>query len=543
MVSLEERTLNSVTCAGAVALCFAFLLAAVFPFVGGDALGTALRAESQVAKTNSGSDAAKTSSERAADDAERVRCPDCDKKGKIKCQDCGGKGLRARQCPTCNGKGRRPCRSCTKGNRAERPGKLKCGFCGGRGTVGKNDRVCPRCGGDQVRTCTVCLGRGYHPCRKQIFDKVCPSCRFVGKIACMTCNGEMWLTPEAAAARAAKLGNEKPKAVKSAVERERLENNPQLKSLSGDDESLESLQQRYAALSATYDSHYDIFVDDLRPHLENFSDLAKALARKLKDESGTTVQSFFGKEKELQRRIRRFESRWQRLYEIFLKERRTYRNCKDSWDEREEAKQEFTGGRLKRRLDEITKKNALTLRIAAKPAIEMIKHEPETLLLDADEIKEMWRELDVHGQREVELAKARHEAAVKEAKAKAAKAKAAALAESERSEKQSRTSKKGHSSNRDKDKSKSKPTIVRPQNLGATFDAETQATSATSRNLWGTTESPAGATPKGSASPSAEAESSGGFLKTFGAILLGFAVASLLFSLRGLWQRRSDENE
>ena len=84
MVSLEERTLNSVTCAGAVALCFAFLLTAVFPFVGGDALGTALRAESHVAKTNRNARlttrnafAAQTATKRARLSARTVAARDC----------------------------------------------------------------------------------------------------------------------------------------------------------------------------------------------------------------------------------------------------------------------------------------------------------------------------------------------------------------------------------------------------------------------------------------------------------------------------------
>ena len=147
-----------------------------------------------------------------------VRCPDCNKKGRARCPQCEGKGLLARNCPACNASGRRPCKVCTDGASADSPGRLVCPSCGGAGAVGDDARTCSRCKGAQTVICNTCLGKGSHHCRKRIFDTVCPTCRFSGKISCPTCEGQLWLAPAVLAsrkARAASLKNSAPKTASS----------------------------------------------------------------------------------------------------------------------------------------------------------------------------------------------------------------------------------------------------------------------------------------------------------------------------------------
>ena len=119
----------------------------------------------------------------------KVKCPECQGKGRQKgyiCQLCGGEGL---VCSKCNNKGQKPgdkttdmsCNKCNETGKLEHcnceTGWLLCPSCNGKGEV---DRDCYVCSGNGGLPCTKCKGT----------QKVnCSTCKGFGKVSCDSCQG------------------------------------------------------------------------------------------------------------------------------------------------------------------------------------------------------------------------------------------------------------------------------------------------------------------------------------------------------------------
>ena len=324
----------------------------------------------------------------------KVRCPDCDRLGREKCPQCKGKGLLPRDCPKCNTTGRRPCRVCNEGEDAHSPGHLSCPFCGGTGTVGDDGRTCSRCKGNQTVLCGTCLGKGSHPCRKQIFDEVCPTCRFVGKIVCTTCEGEMWLDRAVLLAR--KKAKRKPDETATATKRKKRRRS----SREGDatearaEVDLADMRVRFDDLTPIYEAHYDVFVDDLRPEISDLYDKVKALDRQLRSANGGGAMPLSAELTAWQKRAKKFRQRWSNLHDLFKKERQTYLNAKSVWQARDAAIKGLKGRRLEIREQEHRSRMVVATKVAERTAAPLVHMQPETLLVEVRDLRDLWTEFE-----------------------------------------------------------------------------------------------------------------------------------------------------
>jgi hypothetical protein len=120
-------------------------------------------------------------------------CATCNSTGRITCPSCKGQGSLRKPCPICGGKGKKPCAVCAvaePGRTLVTPGKIPCPACAGKGSADASpDRPCFRCRGAKEIICLSCVGKGTVSCPKTRYDKVCPTCGYVGRVPCPDCQG------------------------------------------------------------------------------------------------------------------------------------------------------------------------------------------------------------------------------------------------------------------------------------------------------------------------------------------------------------------
>lgn len=269
-----------------------------------------------------------------------VPCPACEASGFVVCSECKGRGEIYRLCEICGGKGEKPCPVCTK-ERPNRPktapGTVPCGFCGGKGTVGSDGRVCPRCGGASSEICETCWGTGVVRCRKEVFVRICPKCKFLGKVKCSLCNGEKLVTQAAAASAQAR-----PARVEAKPKSEPNHTVVRPAQSPGNEESseqvypIEEVRARYETLAPICEAHYDIFVEDQIPRAENVR-LATVRLMKALDAARSRNEELRKEIQVLSERVENFRRRWNELKAHFLLEHRAYSSMKENWKLREET--------------------------------------------------------------------------------------------------------------------------------------------------------------------------------------------------------------
>jgi hypothetical protein len=230
----------------------------------------------------------------------------------------------------------------------------------------------------------TCIGKGTLPCRRQVFDKVCPLCRFVGKVDCPTCRGGPAGPPAAKRARAPEPD---PGASKAAA---------------GD------LEVRHERIERLYLSHTDIFGDDPRPGLEPIRAEASSALRRLKaagaaeTPSAEAIESFLS-------RLASFRRRWAEIRELFLDEHRAFRTAKGVRGSRERLVEDAKGVQRAAAEKQWSDRMDIALTIAEQRGAALEAAEPTWLPKEATDLRAIWNDLRASAESEI----ARADAAVK----------------------------------------------------------------------------------------------------------------------------------
>lgn len=331
---------------------------------------------------------------------ELVRCPDCDAKGRAPCPTCHGKGELFRVCDICDGSGQRPCPVCCKDEKGQpggRPGLVPCAYCGGKGVLGNTGKTCSRCNGEQVVPCEACLGKGTLPCRKEVFDKVCPTCRFAGRVTCPTCGGTTMVSPSMIVSKrqAARAPDQET------LELPREKENGEKPEEDDTPPSFVELQDRYKRFVQICEAHFDVFADDLSIKAETAKAEASRLVRQLRGaDSGGTKGSLAELEAFI-KRVNLFRTRWNELRQLYLEERKSYLSLQNSWAGREKALREAPESRRTETETEWNRRIHLFVRILEKTSIPLLRDDPAWLLKESAEIEEAWAALKKRGEANV----------------------------------------------------------------------------------------------------------------------------------------------
>lgn len=315
----------------------------------------------------------------------KADCPTCGGSGKATCESCVGKGEIWKPCPICKASGRKPCPVCASEERrasSPGPGRLVCTHCGGKG-IRSSGRTCSRCLGEQSIACVTCIGKGTLSCRKQVFDKVCPVCRFVGKVDCPSCRG--------------KPGDPADDARAAARPARSLELEANGKAAALD------LEARYAKLTHLHEAHLDIFGDDPRPRLEPLRGEASRALKSLRAEgaadaaSAEAIGSFLS-------RLGSFRRRWGEIREVFLDEYRSFRTTKGVWGSRDRLVADTRGAQRTAAEKQWADRMDIALTIAEQRAAALEAAEPAWLPKEARDLATIWADLRVSA--ESDLARA-----------------------------------------------------------------------------------------------------------------------------------------
>jgi len=318
----------------------------------------------------------------------KADCSTCGGSGKSACQTCGGKGEIWKPCPICKGNGRKPCPVCSSEDRrasSAGPGRLVCTFCGGKGARASG-RTCSRCLGEQSISCLTCVGKGTLSCRKQVFDKVCPACRFVGKVDCPSCRGKSMDDAVNVEVRQARLPEPESNGKAAALD----------------------LETRYTKLTRIHKAHLDIFGDDPRPRLEPLRGEASRALKSLQAEGSAEAASAEAIESFLSR-LGSFRRRWGEIREVFLDEYRSFRTTQGVWASRERLVASAKGAQRKAAEKQWADRLDIALTIAEQRAAALEAAEPEWLPKESRDLAAIWGDLRVSA--EADLARARTAAA------------------------------------------------------------------------------------------------------------------------------------
>jgi len=381
-----------------------------------------------------------------------VRCTDCDEDGKVPCPTCAGKRELTKPCELCRGSGLKACPVCTDGEETTgvaTPGRVPCDYCKGKGTI-STGKTCPRCEGAQSLGCTSCGSKGKVTCRKTVVDKVCPTCRFAGKVTCPTCEGTLLVKPgklaqrrlsnrqlEPGSASALVAPSRTPSPASSAEGR--IDSRQELDTPADSPPTPAEVEARFKELKERYESHLDIFADDPRNEVEASRSEALKLVKRL-PKATRKDGSVAGDLIAFAERAQQFRARWGALREVFDQEHKTFTPAQRILASREERLNESPKGRRAEVDAEILAQIGIALRVAEKRSQRLEAEEPAWVLKEKIGIESEWKDLKARGEAEVEALEAKEKAAKALADQAAQARKAAREASQQRAEAERRAS-------------------------------------------------------------------------------------------------------
>jgi hypothetical protein len=224
----------------------------------------------------------------------------------------------------------------------------------------------------------TCIGKGTLACRKQVFDRVCPSCRFSGKVDCPSCAGGRAPLEARAPAR------------------------PPEADANGKAAALD-IEARYLNLTRLHEAHLDIFGDDPRPRLEPLRGEASRMLKSLQSQgaggsgSAEAIQSFL-------ERLGSFRRRWSEIREVFLDEYRSFRTTRGVWTSRERLLGDARGSLRSAAEKQWTDRMDVSLTIAEQRAAALEAVEPSWLPREAKDLEAIWADLGPSSAAELALA-------------------------------------------------------------------------------------------------------------------------------------------
>src|SRR5688572_4677241 len=307
-------------------------------------------------------------------DAPPARCEGCAGSRKVRCSTCDGRGEIHAVCDICKGTGRKPCAVCaaTENGASASPGKIPCGLCKGRGTRESTGKACSRCRGRGSSSCSACLGKGTVRCAKGKYERICPDCRFTGKMDCPSCSGGTEpSTPDPEDAEGAGL--------------DQVESAP---AGPGRSKLPPELEARHRKLMALHESHMDIFAVDVTRKAEVWKTEVARLERKL-EEGGESAESL---EKFLTR-VTHFRLRYGELRDVFLEAYRAYKVVGNIWKSRDRALDSAPPSRRDEIAKEQDERLEVVIGIAEAKAGKLEAETPSWLVKEIEDLTAMHAEL------------------------------------------------------------------------------------------------------------------------------------------------------